>query len=268
MISHDQQTIVSRLRAAGCVFAEEEAAILIESAGSDETLAGMIERRIAGVPLEHVVGWVSFCGLRIQVDPGVFVPRQRSELLVRQAVRVTQERAATADAPLTIVDLACGCGALGLAAATLLPEPGSRVFAVDVEEAAVACARRNLEPVAGQAFLGDLYAALPTQLRGRVDLIVANVPYVPTTEVALMPREARAHEPLIALDGGGDGLDVLRRVVASAGTWLTPGGHVVLETSQAQALAALLAMTAAGLTPSSAYDDDLYATAVIGRRSL
>lgn len=251
----DHSSLIHRLRAAGCVFAEDEAALLVEAADSPAALADMLGRRVAGEPLEHVVGWVDFCGLRIAVDPGVFVPRQRSELLVRRAV-------ALAAPATTVVDLACGSGALGVAVATLVP--GTTLYAVDIEPAAVRCAARNLAPVGGNALLGDLYEPLPAHLRGRVDVLLANVPYVPSSEVSLLPREARLHEPLAALDGGPDGLDVLRRVAGAARDWLAPGGHLLVETSVAQCAVALDVFDRAGLTPESVTDEDLSATVVVG----
>ena len=225
--------IVSRLRAAGCVFAEDEAQLLLDSATAPGTLSAMVEQRVAGLPLEHIVGWVDFCGLRLAVDPGVFVPRRRTELLV--------DRAAALAAPgATIVDLACGSGAVGRAVAARVD--GVSLYAADIEPAAVRCARRNLAPLGGRVYAGDLYDPLPVELRGRVDVLVANVPYVPTEAVDLLPPEARIHEPLVALDGGADGLDVLRRVAAEAGDWLAPGGHLLLETSAGQVDAALAAL--------------------------
>ncbi|MCF3965513.1 hypothetical protein L1885_28540, partial [Streptomyces fuscigenes] len=134
----------------------------------------------------------------------------------------------------------------------------------DADAAAVACARRNLAPLGAQVHRGDLFGALPARLRGRVDVLTANVPYVPTSEVPLLPGEARDHEPLLSLDGGGDGLAVLRRVAAGAPGWLAPGGVLLSETSERQAPAALAVFAAAGLTASLAEDDDLGATVVLG----
>jgi release factor glutamine methyltransferase len=248
--------IVGTLRAAGCVFAEDEARLLVESAETPAALSAMIERRVAGEPLEQVVGWVDFCGVRIAIDPGVFVPRRRTELLVRRA-------AALAAPGVTIVDLACGSGAIGAAIAALVG--GITLFAVDIEPAAVRCARRNLAAQGGHVYAGDLYGPLPVRLRGHVNLLVANVPYVPTEAVDLLPREARVHEPLVALDGGVDGLDVLRRVAARAGDWLAPGGHLMVETGADQADAAAEAFARAGLTPAVASDEELHATVIIGR---
>jgi release factor glutamine methyltransferase len=136
--------------------------------------------------------------------------------------------------------------------------------AADVEPAAVRCARRNLP---GPVYEGDLYSALPDSLRGRVDVLVANAPYVPTEAVDLMPPEARLYEPMVALDGGPDGLAVLRRVIAGAPAWLAPDGHLLFETSAGQAAAATAAVGAAGLTPSVARHAEMGTTVVTGTRT-
>lgn len=255
---------VARLRAAGCVFAEEEAAILTASARSAAELSLFVERRASGEPLEQVVGWAEFCGLRIIVDPGVFVPRRRSEFLVSVALGLVRSRRA-AGMPV-IVDLCCGTGALGLAVAA---GAGSRIgpgelHAADLDPAAVACARRNVEPAGGRVYLGDLFGALPPGLRGRIDVLICNAPYVPTTEIAFMPAEAREHEALMALDGGADGLMILRRVTASAGEWLAPGGVLLVETSDRQAPSMAAAMSGAGLDAHIHSDDDSGATVITG----
>ena len=135
------------------------------------------------------------------------------------------------------------------------------MHAVDLDPAAVRCARRN---VPGQVYEGDLYQPLPARLRGQVAIVAANVPYVPTGEIAFLPPEARAHEPRVALDGGPDGLDVLRRVAAGAPDWLAPGGHLLIETSERQASLAAAAFKASGLTPRVATSADLSATVLIG----
>lgn len=127
-------------------------------------------------------------------------------------------------------------------------------------------ARRNLPSARGSSrvYEGDLYGALPGSLRGRVSVLVANAPYVPSAEVQLMPREARDHEPLGTLDGGADGLDLQRRVVAGAASWLRPGGSLLVETSEEQADATAALFERAGLPPEVVHDDDLSATVVIG----
>jgi release factor glutamine methyltransferase len=246
--------IVSRLRAAGCVFAEDEARLLIESAETPAALDAMVGRRIAGLPLEHIVGWVEFLGMRFAVDPGVFVPRKRTEFLAVQAIQL----ASPGD---VVVDLCCGSGAVGAAIAAAVP--GVALSASDIEPAAVRCARRN---VVGPVYLGDLYAPLPDGLRGRVAVVVANAPYVPTRAVSLLPPEARIYEPMVALDGGEDGMAVLRRVTEGAPEWLAPGGHLLFETSVAQSAAAVEWVARVGLTPRVATDEEIGATVVIGTR--
>ena len=249
--------IVERLRAAGCVFAEDEARLLLAEAGTADDLEGLVERRVAGEPLEHLLGWAEFAGLRIAVDDGVFVPRRRTEVLVEEAVALAGPGA-------VVVDLCCGSGALGVAVASVVD--GVELHAADVDPAAVACARTNVDRVGGRAHAGDLYAALPPALRGRTDLLLANVPYVPTAAIALMPPEARLHEARVALDGGTDGLDVARRVIAGAPVWLAPGGSLLFETSEAQAAAAVDTVAAAGLRARVVSDDERGATVVVGTR--
>ncbi|MEO8888954.1 MAG: putative protein N(5)-glutamine methyltransferase [Jatrophihabitantaceae bacterium] len=253
----DLPLIVATLRAAGCVFAEDEAALLVGAARTPGELATMIGQRVAGRPLEHVVGWAEFCGLRVAVDVGVFVPRRRTEFLVEQAVALAGGRP-----DVVVLDLCCGAGALGLALSSRLPRV--ELHAADLETAAVRCARRNLDPVGGHVYAGDLFAPMPASLRGRVDVLVANVPYVPTGEIALLPAEARLHEPRVTLDGGADGLDVLRRVASAAPHWLAPGGHLLIETSERQADAAAEAFARAGLVARVVADDDRGASVVIG----
>jgi release factor glutamine methyltransferase len=243
---------VARLRAAGCVFAEDEARLLMATARTPEELDAMVERRAAGLPLEQVLGWAEFFGLRIAVDPGVFVPRRRTEFLVQQAAAIAPPGA-------IVVDLCCGAGAIGAALAAALDR--AEVHAVDIDPAAVRCARRN---VPGHVYEGDLYQPLPARLKGRVGILAANVPYVPTGEIGFLPPEARAHEPLAALDGGPDGLDVLRRVAAGAPGWLAPGGHLLIETSDRQAAPAAAAFEAGGLTARVVASADLSATVLIG----
>jgi release factor glutamine methyltransferase len=255
--SHARSTIVSRLRAAGCVFAEDEALLLTSAARTAADLAAMVDRRAAGVPLEHVLGWAQFGGLRIAVEPPVFVPRRRTELLVAQAAAVAPPRA-------VIVDLCCGSGAVG--AALLAALERVELHAVDIDPAAVRCARRNLVATGARVYEGDLYDPLPAALRERVDVLVANAPYVPTEGVGLLPPEARVHEPRLALDGGEDGLDVVRRVIGGAPAWLAGGGHLLVETSRDQVPQAFADVARVGLVPAVARSDALNATVVIGTR--
>jgi release factor glutamine methyltransferase len=240
--------IVDRLRAAGCVFAEDEAALLEEAATSPEHLEAMVVQRVEGLPLEHVVGWAEFCGHRVVVTKGVFVPRHRTELLVDLAAGLE---------PVIVVDMCCGSGAVGAVLHRRLPN--ATVYAADIDPTAVACARKNLTNV----YEGDLFDALPTDIRGHIDVVVANVPYVPTDDIQFMPTEARDHEARVALDGGMDGLEVMRRVATQAATWLRPGGHLMSETSARQAPEALAAFIAAGFDSRLVTSEDT--TAVIGR---
>ncbi|MGA1836210.1 methyltransferase [Herbiconiux sp. 11R-BC] len=354
--------VAARLRAAGCVFAEEEAALLLEAAGFgaeggfDEaseheaggiirtepgTSAGhaglrhvdapdpvalerLIAQRVAGLPLEHILGWAEFAGLRIAVDPGVFVPRRRTEFLVQHAVAAlahgrdahpAAEAASAAQRPehrtspsgaadreaggahpgdgasalehpehrrtqggtadreagdthpaagVVVLDLCCGSGAVGAAMAAAVA--GADVYAADIDPAAVRSARRNI-PRPERVFEGDLYDALPGTLRGRIDVIVVNAPYVPTAAIATMPPEARLHEARVALDGGADGLDVQRRVAADALGWLARGGTLLIETSEAQAPTTAAVFAEAGLHPRIERSDELDATVVIGTRA-
>ena len=299
-------TIVDRLRRAGCVFAEDEATILEASAGSAQELEAMVAQRVNGLPLEQVVGWAEFCGLRILVDPGVFVPRRRSEFLVAVAADGTRDPQAV------IVDLCCGTGALGLAVAVRLMERErltgqelvtgqeqltewerlmergllatgqgrlagregaagggvglGELHAAELDPVAVACARRNVEPVGGQVHEGDLFSPLPDALSGRVDILICNAPYVPTGEIAFMPPEARDHEARMALDGGADGLTILRRVAEQAPGWLARGGRLLVETSERQASLMADAMSSAGLRPGVHGDEETGATVVTGTR--
>ena len=240
-------TLVARLRAAGCVFAEEEATLLIASPSFSEEL---VQRRIDGEPLEYVLGWASFSGRRFTIEPGVFIPRHRTELLVETAI---------ADAPddPVILDVCCGTGALGL---TVQASTGGTLVAADIDPAAVRCAEAN----GARAYLGDLFDPVPEALHGRVDVLIANTPYVPTEAIAFLPREFRDHEDARALDGGGDGLALQRRVAAAASTWLAPGGRVYVEASAEQAPLSAALFTAAGMHATVVSEDE--ATIVVATR--
>lgn len=252
--------IVRRLRAAGSVFAEEEAALLVAEARDEGRLESMVARRIVGEPLEQIVGWAGFDGIRFVVESGVFVPRHRTEFLVRLAVEYGRPDA-------VVLDLCCGIGALGAAVRSRLGE-GVELHATDLDPAAVRCARVNVPP--GSVYEGDLFDPLPRSLRGRVELLLANAPYVPTRDIALLPPEAREHENRVALDGGSDGLELHRRIIAEAPAWLAPGGRLLIEVSEAQAAVAASLMSDAGLWVQAQLDDqdDDVTTVLIGRRPL
>jgi release factor glutamine methyltransferase len=249
--------LVERLRTAGCVFAEDEADLMLATATAPDELERMVQQRVGGVPLEQILGWAEFAGLRIAVAPGVFVPRRRTELMLSQALMMAPPQP-------VVVELCCGSAALALALAYTLPQV--ELYASDIDPAAVRCARGNLAGIPGLAGVlqGDLYEALPDSLAGRVDLLLANAPYVPSGSIHLMPPEARLYEPRLALDGGLDGLDILRRIVAGAKRWLAPGGRLLVETSRSQTTASVAAFERHGLAAQIVTSDELDATVVVG----
>lgn len=251
-----QDDLVARLRAAGCVFAEDEAALLRQAAASSSDLERLVALRVSGLPLEHVVGWVDFAGHRTVIDPGVFVPRPRTQLLV-EAARAAVTRGAI------VLDLCCGSGAIGVA---VTADIDAELVATDIDPTAVANARRNVEPLGGQVFEGDLFGGLPDALKGRIDVITVIAPYVPTTAIALLPHEARDFEPLSALDGGADGLDVVRRILAQAPLWLAPGGRLFTEVSEAQLDATVAIANASHLTASVVSHEEADAWVVVASR--
>jgi release factor glutamine methyltransferase len=201
----------------GFLAAEEEAEELLACAGGDTgRLDALVGRRLSGEPLAWITGATLFCGLQLAVDPGVYVPRWQSEQLARRAV---ERLPATG----TAIDLCTGSGAI--AKVLTVERPEARVLACDVDERAVACAAANGVDV----YLGDLFAALPSGLKGNIDLIVAVVPYVPTGELGLLQRDTFAFESTLAYDGGADGTDVLRRVISDGRHYLRERGALLLE---------------------------------------
>lgn len=243
--------LVERLRAAGCVFAEDEASLLTAEASDVTHLEHLVARRVRGEPLEQILGWAEFAGLRLAVTPGVFVPRRRTLRLARETVSLTPPAG-------HVLDLCCGVGAV--AAVVARDRPGATIQLSDIDPSAVDCARQNV-PTA-TAHTGDLFAPLPHHLR--FDVIAVNAPYVPTAQIAAMPPEARDHERHVALDGGPDGAALHRRIAAVAADWLTPDGHLLIETARHLAPLTAAALTAHGLSSHAVHDDDLEATVVVG----
>ena len=248
--------VTAALRDAGCVYGDDEARLLLAASTDPNELRGLLDRRVSGIPLEQVLGWAEFCGLRVPVAPGVFVPRLRTQLLALEAAR----RAAPGS---VVVDLCCGSGAVALAVSSLVP--GVELWATDIDPIAVDCARRNLAAV-GSVLAGDLYEPLPGRLCGLVDVLVANAPYVPTADIALLPHEARDHEPPLAFDGGVDGLALHRRLAGGALKWLAPGGHLLVETSDRQAPLTAALFESLGLAVEVQRDDEFDATVAVGTR--
>ena len=245
---NDREALVVRLRAAGCVFAEEEADLLIADAADPDSLERMVARRVSGTPLEHVLGWADFAGIRVPVDAAVFVPRPRSEFLVDAAVGALHAGA-------LLVDLCCGSGAIAAAVASRV---AVEIYATDIDQRAVANARRTLADLSATVLLGDLYEPLPAGVRGRVSTITLVAPYVPTAQIDLLPHEARDYEPLTALDGGVDGLEIVRRAVVGAPVWLAPGGRFLTEVAEHQVSAVAQALEDAGLRAETLTRDDTY----------
>jgi len=209
--------LADRLAAAGFLSAREEAEELeVRAGGDDRLLEALVERRLTGEPLAWIVGTAVFCGLRVRVDPGVYVPRPHTEqIALRAAERLPADG--------TAVDVCTGSGAV--AAVLAARRPGATVIATDVDARAVACARSN----GVDARVGDLFAPLPAGLAGRVDVVTAVVPYVPTAALPALQRDTFAHESALAYDGGPDGTTVLRRTVAGSAAVLRPGGALLLE---------------------------------------
>jgi len=234
--------VTARLAAAGCVAAEEEAALFLAAAPDDGTLETWIRRREQGEPLSWIIGTSRFCGRAIRVAPGVYVPRIQTEELARRA-------AALLPAGGRAVDFCTGAGAV---AVHLIAEvPTARVVGVDINMVAAACARHNGVP----AVVGDLEG--PVRPNRVFDVVTGVTPYVPTGDLRLLPADVQRHEPRLALDGGVDGLDLLRRVVGAAGRLLRPGGWVLVEVGgdQDEALAPTLA-TACFEAVTPWHDDD------------
>ncbi len=207
----------SRLAGAGCVAAEEEAVELAAAARGDAgVLAALVERRTLGEPLAWITGTARFCGCPIIVEPGVYVPRWQSEPLAERAAHLLSSDGRA-------IDLGTGSGAI----ARVLIErwPAASVLGTECDPVSARCARRNGVPVAG----GDLFEGVPAAWAGTVDVVVGVLPYVPSDRLEYLPRDVRDFEPLAALDGGPDGLDVVRRAVTGARRWLRHGGHLLLE---------------------------------------
>lgn len=292
----DRASLAAELRAAGCVFAEDEARILLEAAeaahisptaqaadaadsahhvGWHATLRALVDRRVAGEPLEHIVGWVDFAGLRLHVAPGVFVPRQRTAMLAARSVLAVSEAvkagvmhdadstagtmhdadstpgpqdnttaARGAGAGIRFLEAFCGVGPVATAVARAVPEVW--VHLGDHDTAALDCAQTNVGPE-GTCHLLDGLSGLPEELRGRCDVIAAVPPYVPEHASEFLPREALEGEAPSSLFGGSDGLDHARRLIDEAPRWLRETGVLLIELGREQALvAAEFAATAGG----------------------
>jgi release factor glutamine methyltransferase len=245
------QRLAAELRGVGCVHAEEEAeAVLAEirrrglrpgTAAGDAALRDYLERRRAGEPAEHVLGWARLAGVRVAVGPGVFIPRPWTAALVRRAAAILRRRRAPA-----VVDLGTGSGAIALAIQARVP--AARVWATEADPTAAGWAERNCATIPEiQVCRGDLYDPLPETLAGGVDVVAGSLPYVPATALEALPRDHLGREPGLAFDGGEGGLEVVGRAIAGAPRWLGRRGHLLLEIGHGQGEAAAAMASAAGL---------------------
>jgi release factor glutamine methyltransferase len=211
------------LAEAGCIAAREEADALMQAAGADlDVLDDWVSRRADGDPIAWLTGAVTFCGVELFVEPGVYVPRWQTEPLARRAMTRLPPAGVAAD-------LCTGVGAIAAVLAAAVP--AAQVLATELDRAAVQCARRN----GVEVFEGSLDDPLPREVEHRVDVLTAVVPYVPTDSLRLLPRDVQAFEPRLALDGGVDGTDLLVEVVRRSARWLRPGGSLLLELGGDQA---------------------------------
>ena len=261
--SSQHEEVTAQLRAAGCVFAEDEADILRETAGDDTGhLARLVRARADGAPLEPLVGWVEFAGRRLSVGPGVFVPRQRTlrllDLVLGELRRPPGTRART------FVEAFAGVAPLAAVVSSELP--GMRVLACEPDPAALQHATANLAS-RGAALPSDVLSGLPDADRGHVDVIAAVPPYVPDDDMALLPREARDHEPASALRGGPDGLRWIRALIDEASDWIQPGGLLLVELSDHQLAAAAQYGVGRGWRQEPTEQEDESRTTVLALRA-
>lgn len=233
--------VVHRLAAAGCVAAADEAAELLAAAPDEATLEAWLGRREQGEPLAWITGRVLFCGRNLHVAPGVYVPRIQTEELARRAVTLLPAGGRA-------VDLCTGAGAV---AAHLLAEvPTAAVIGTDIDGRAAACARSNGVPTA----VADL--AQPLHRAEGFELVTAVAPYVPTAGLRLLPADVERYEPRLALDGGPDGLAVVRRVIAAARSLLRPGGWLLIEVGGEQDEELAPTLAASGFDLVAPWRDD------------
>jgi release factor glutamine methyltransferase len=232
--------VARRLAAAGCIAPEEEARELLRAVPDDAALPEWIRRRESGEPLPWITGTMSFCGRSIRVDRGVYVPRPQSEELARRAASLLPDGG-------RLADLCTGCGAI--ARAVIDMQPSARVTAADIDPGAAACARKN----GVDAACMDLGEALRPNA---FDVVSAVAPYVPTSELPLLPSDVVRYEPIRALDGGDGGVEVLRRLVPSAGRILRHGAWLLTEIGgfQDEVLEPLLRTS--GFTEVETWSDD------------
>lgn len=217
--------------------------LFLQEAPTDEQkvrIEQLLARRLSRVPLQHLLGTAAFRYLEVEVGPGVFIPRPETELLAEAGLRTLTERP---EGERVAVDLCSGSGILALALAT--EAGGSLVHAVELDDEAVTWTRRNVaahadllaerrsEVTVHHADAGEVHTSVLAGLAGRVDVVVSNPPYIPDRMIPREP-EVRDHEPAVALYGGADGLDVVRRIARAAAVLLRPGGLLAIEHADVQ----------------------------------
>lgn len=236
--------VVDSLARGGFVSPDAEADVLVAAAEEGVgQLDQLVRRRLGGEPLAWITGSIRFCGTSIRVRPGVFVPRPHTETLAIRGSALLPDDG-------VCVDLCTGSGAVAVAVMTA--HPGATVVGTDIDPVAVACAREN----GVDARLGDLDEPLPHSLPGRVDVMTAVVPYVPTEALHLLPRDVLAHEPRHALDGGDGGTAMLVRAAEAAARLVRPGGSVLLELGGTQADPVAARLRALGFEAIGVHRDD------------
>lgn len=195
------------------------------SAASSTRLAQLTRRRLNREPLAYILGYREFYGLKLKVNRSVLIPRPETELLVDEAIRVLKARFPRGGA--TIADVGIGSGAVAVALASCVTD--SHTYGIEVSPRAFRIAEQNVKQQRLQdritILLGDLLNPLPV----KVDLIVANLPYIPTDRLVTLAPEITRYEPRQALDGGRDGLELVRRLLAQTPDYLSTGGVILLE---------------------------------------
>jgi release factor glutamine methyltransferase len=213
----------------------------------------LVEKRAGRVPLQHITGAVEFMGMEFAVRPGVFIPRPETEFVVVEALKLLEQVASP-----VVLDMCTASGVIAVSVA--VGKPSALVHATDISDAAIQLATANAlkHGVQQRLFfhLGDLFAAEGLEsLGGTVDLITANPPYVLSSDIATLEPEVSVHEPLLALDGGRDGLVLVRRILTEGKSLLKSGGWFLIEIGAGQAQAAIEAARSARLTDVSTVPD-------------
>lgn len=210
------------------------------SDGERTTMRDLVQRRANSEPVAYLVGRREFFGLDMRVTPDVLIPRPDTEMLVIEVLDVAKKFAAP-----RILDLGSGSGCIAIAIA--VNNRTSNLMASDISTAALSVARQNADDHDVAGHIEFIHSDLFTEIEGQAkfDMIVSNPPYVTQSELAGLQPDVRLHEPVLALDGGQDGLDVIRRIVADAASYLTDGGTLLLEidSSQAQAVTEIIRST-------------------------